>query len=72
MSSQKQTTVKIRCIVDSPNVEADSESGQRPEESSRRRHLCADAASLRCLSSNQANQNRRCNVCDTIRRETGR
>lgn len=32
VSSQKQTTVKIRCIVDSPNVEADSESRQRPRD----------------------------------------
>jgi len=30
VSSQKQTTVKIRCIVDSPNVEADSESDNVP------------------------------------------
>src|ERR1700722_16283497 len=30
VSSQKQTTVKIRCIVDSPNIKADSEA-DRPQ-----------------------------------------
>jgi hypothetical protein len=52
VSSQKQTTVKIRCIADSPNVEADLESVTRPADGSSRRHrLGVRIASLGCLSS---------------------
>ena len=70
-SSQKQTTVKILCIADSPNVEADSESGKRPADgflmpTLPRRLL----ASLGCLSSDHARLNRRRNLCDTVRGKT--
>jgi len=59
-SSQKQTTVKIRCIAVPPSVEADSESGKCPADgflmpTLPRRLL----ASLGCLSSDHARLNRR-------------
>ena len=71
MNSQKQTTVKILCIADSPNVEADSESGKRPADgflmpTLPRRLL----ASLGCLSSDHARLNRQCNLSDTVRGKT--
>src|ERR1700733_9776670 len=47
VSSQNQTTVKIRCIVDSLNVEADSEPRQRP----RNPHAGANSALMLHLDS---------------------
>jgi hypothetical protein len=71
VSSQKQTTVKIRCIVDSPNVEADSESRQRPRNphagatSALMLHLSVACLPIRLTKTADA-------MCDTICRETGR
>src|ERR1017187_4090712 len=70
VSSQKHITVKIRCIVGSPNIEADSESRQCPRDS----HAGATSALMLHLSVADLQSGYTkllMQMCDSIRKKTG-